>query len=311
MENASKALLMAGGVMLTMLVVSLLMYGWNLFSEYQAELDRIKEVENVAKFNQQFTNYERNDVQGYELLSLVNKVIDYNQRHSEDGTSTGSAAGNDGSYESVDIKIKMGSDLSNLRGTIYVPTKPALSTTKRSISDSNFSIPKSLNNIETLFKENIEYSITTTKNDTNFETQVVNVIKSIEGNTQFGGTTGIQNLVKNMGTIFQGPIISYNGIPKDESDNTPTINYKDEAKSWYDMNYIISRYKTLTGVAIPGATDTAKINNIRDDDNIIKVLQYYEYSQFKKALFNCTNVKYDDNSSRVISMDFEFTGDIE
>ena len=125
MENASKALLMAGGVMLTILVISVFLYVWTSFSEYQANLDRIKEVEELAKFNSQFTNYQRDDVQGYELLSLVNKVIDYNQRFSSAfGTS---AAGNSAQYMPIKITIKLdenNSDYTNrnkFTGAIEVP----------------------------------------------------------------------------------------------------------------------------------------------------------------------------------------------
>ena len=105
MENASKALLIAGGVMLTMLVVSLLLYAWTSVSEYQANLDKIKEVEELAEFNSQFTNYQRDDVQGYELLSLVNKVIDYNQRFSEEFDDDDTAAGNSAQYRPITVKI--------------------------------------------------------------------------------------------------------------------------------------------------------------------------------------------------------------
>ena len=80
MENASKALIMAGGMLLAILIISLLVYAWSLFSKYQASKDSLADIEDTAKFNEQFANYDRDDVQGYELLSLVNKVIDYNNR---------------------------------------------------------------------------------------------------------------------------------------------------------------------------------------------------------------------------------------
>ena len=36
----------------------------------------------MSEFNQQFVQYSRNDLQGVELVSLVNKVVDYNRRTS-------------------------------------------------------------------------------------------------------------------------------------------------------------------------------------------------------------------------------------
>jgi len=288
MENASKALVIAGSVMFTMLIVTVMMYGWNTMSEYQAEMERIKEIEKVAIFNQQFTNYQREDLLGYEVLSLVNKVIDYNQRHSSAGESTGSAAGNDSSYKPITIKIAMGSNLSNLRGTIE----------KYSTSNSDdiyalSAIPKEeifdASKYGVLFEEDAVYTVSEAKMSNDFQTKVLDVIKNIEQFDKgiFGGPTGIQNLVKNIGTIYSGPVINYNGKPE------PT-----EASFWYDMNYIVSRYKTLTGIAITGASDKDKIDKIRDDDNIKKVLKYHEYSQFKKGIFKCTGINYDDGETR-------------
>ena len=83
MENASKALLIAGGVLLAILVFSLLLFARNNLSDYYASQEEFKDIQDVTKFNKQFTNYERTDVKGYELISLINSVIDYNDRKSE------------------------------------------------------------------------------------------------------------------------------------------------------------------------------------------------------------------------------------
>ena len=51
MENASKALIMAGGMLLAILIISLLVYAWSLFSKYQASKDSLADIEDTAKFN--------------------------------------------------------------------------------------------------------------------------------------------------------------------------------------------------------------------------------------------------------------------
>lgn len=105
MENASKALIMAGGMMLAILIVGLLLYAWGLFSEYQSSQDSLADIEDTAKFNEQFSNYDRDNVRGYELLSLVNKVIDYNYRK-----SNATDAKNDEKFTPITLKINLGSD---------------------------------------------------------------------------------------------------------------------------------------------------------------------------------------------------------
>lgn len=102
MENASKALIIAGGMLLAILLISLFIYAWSLISKYQSSQDSLKEIEDTAKFNEQFTAYDRNDVQGYELVSLINKTLDYNYRLSNEP-----GAKNDVQYKPITININL------------------------------------------------------------------------------------------------------------------------------------------------------------------------------------------------------------
>ena len=74
MENASKALLMAAGVLITILIISLILFARNRVADFYNSDDAIDDTSDVTKFNLQFTNYERNDVKGVELISLSNKI---------------------------------------------------------------------------------------------------------------------------------------------------------------------------------------------------------------------------------------------
>ena len=82
MENASKALIMAGGVLISMLVIGLVVFFFNNLSDLQNIELSAEEVEKVAEFNKQYDVYARN-VYGSELLSLANKVDDYNKREAD------------------------------------------------------------------------------------------------------------------------------------------------------------------------------------------------------------------------------------
>lgn len=82
MENASKALVMAGGILIAILVVGSLLLMFNQLSYYQRSNSDITKNSQLSEFNQQFVQYSRNDLQGVELVSLVNKVVDYNRRTS-------------------------------------------------------------------------------------------------------------------------------------------------------------------------------------------------------------------------------------
>ena len=80
MENASKALLMAGSIFLSLLVIALLITMYqNLIQveqvEYQGEL-----TEQIAEYNKQYEVYQRDNLYGSDILSLANKIMDYNAR---------------------------------------------------------------------------------------------------------------------------------------------------------------------------------------------------------------------------------------
>ena len=82
MENASKALIMAGGVLISLLVIGLLVFFYNSLSSLQGTKQTVAEEQTVVEWNKQYTVYER-DVYGSELLSLANKTVDYNKREAD------------------------------------------------------------------------------------------------------------------------------------------------------------------------------------------------------------------------------------
>lgn len=96
MENATKALLMAGGLLISILVVGLLVIGYRSISDYQQSASNIKKDQQLSSFNQNFTQYVRDDLVGTDVISLVNKIADYNKK-------TGGAGEIDYSYK---ISIK-------------------------------------------------------------------------------------------------------------------------------------------------------------------------------------------------------------
>lgn len=82
MENASKALIIAGSVLVSLMIIALLVFFFNNISELQSINQNDDELKAISEFNKQYDVYER-DIYGSELLSLVNKILDYNKRESE------------------------------------------------------------------------------------------------------------------------------------------------------------------------------------------------------------------------------------
>ena len=84
MENASKALIIAGSVLISLLVISLLVFGYTNLKKYMEANQTVEASEQVSEFNKQYDVYYRNNIYGSELLSLTNKIVDYNKKYRED-----------------------------------------------------------------------------------------------------------------------------------------------------------------------------------------------------------------------------------
>jgi len=80
MENASKALLMAAGVLMGILVLSLIVYIYATFSDStQKSMEQIKLNETVA-FNSKYLAYDgREDLTCYDILNIANMAIKDNE----------------------------------------------------------------------------------------------------------------------------------------------------------------------------------------------------------------------------------------
>lgn len=82
MENASKALIMAGSVLVALIIISLLVVFFNNIKNLQQTEVTGEQVEQATEFNKPYVAYDR-EVYGSELLSIANKIEDYNKRESE------------------------------------------------------------------------------------------------------------------------------------------------------------------------------------------------------------------------------------
>ncbi len=79
MENASKAIIIAGGILIALVLISLLVMLFNNIGDvYSAEGQALSEKQ-LQEYNKKFNNYNRS-LYGSELLSLANLVEEYNQK---------------------------------------------------------------------------------------------------------------------------------------------------------------------------------------------------------------------------------------
>ena len=130
-----------------------------------------------------------------------------------------------------------------------------------------------------------KYEFKLEQSTTNRFYDVINVkISNIESN--YGGKASLNNLAAGISNLF------LSGSPSEED--------KHKAENLYKKN---------TGKEV----SFINLKNDMDSDRGIytDICTYYEYIQFKRAHFNCTDSKYNERTGRIIDLDFEFNGKIE
>lgn len=247
MENASKALIIAGSVLIALLIIGALVLMFSNLTSYQkTNTETAREVQ-IVEFNNQYENYNRQDVRGSELYSLLNKVIDYNRRESTEGTGW-SDKGQTVSYEQMTIIFKI--DVSKLTAD---------------------------NQANKLFTKANGNTYTINRNSNTFENAIKDEVDRIEKKY---GQDSLTNLTTGMTGIF---IDSNNTIQQEQA---------------------VSKFNSASKkIKITKWDDIKAGSTIRND-----IYKYYEYIQFKRAYFKCTNTKYNKQTARIIQMEFEFTG---
>lgn len=81
MENASRALLIAGGVLIAVLTIALLVRSFTSISIFQkAQLSEEEQAQLIA-FNEQYTKYLGQYVYGTEVITVINKSFNNKSHH--------------------------------------------------------------------------------------------------------------------------------------------------------------------------------------------------------------------------------------
>ena len=150
MENASKALIMAGSVLIALMIIGALLLMFNNLSNYQEVGTQNTREAQVVEFNNQYETYNRKDVRGSDLYSLLNKVVDYNRRKSTEGTGK-----DDGQYLAYE-PIKITFDLDGKKDLFYAPTSSERDTYTHLITMQGYEQSSTRNEFET----NIRSSVT-------------------------------------------------------------------------------------------------------------------------------------------------------
>ena len=249
MENVTKALLIAAGILFAVLILSLLaMFGGQL-SGYYAEQHNSKIIEQDAKFNAQFENYNGQTIRGNEIISIMNKVVNYN-------TSIADMEKYDKVILSIDLKGYQNRANDNFK-----------------YSDSDTSI----------FQGKVSANIlkNTATSDVNIR-DVANISADLINELASAGISNISDAqLQALSADIQNIAIDSNAA----------------------QSLQITRNQKLQNIL---GKNKANSLNVSQMNTLIAVTKkYYQYTQFKRAMFKCTGVQHNTSQNgRVIGMTF-------
>ena len=95
MENASKALIIAAGMLIAMMILGLIVLMFNSTQDYQKAEEQLQTEQQLQEFNKQYEAFNKQKLSGSEILSLANKMLDYDDRKKSQG------------YEELELTVNM------------------------------------------------------------------------------------------------------------------------------------------------------------------------------------------------------------
>lgn len=97
MENATKALEMAASVLIGVLILAALVFGYSQIAEQKKIEQKNEKAKQLSDYNINFESYAKDKVYGSELLSLANEIINYNTRKATEESG----------YQKIELEVTM------------------------------------------------------------------------------------------------------------------------------------------------------------------------------------------------------------
>lgn len=81
MENATKALLIAGGVLIALIIITMFILMFNRISNIQKEQEEQTKIDQLTAFNAEFEAYNKKLMFGADVITLINKAAENNKQY--------------------------------------------------------------------------------------------------------------------------------------------------------------------------------------------------------------------------------------
>lgn len=273
MENSAKAIIIAGGMFILIMVITLLViFGRSLSSYMQGQHDK-EMVKQITEFNNKFANYQGTELRGNELISVLNRVIDYNALE----------AGEYG-YDPVLVEIDL------------VDRNALDSVIKFNSTDENFLFKKNASKIKNS-KDSDDELKTISQKGTTILSKYSDKEKYPDNYIPRLTDTKLQKLSAEISNIAQ------------KQDNSSWLDGYDRKEVYNSTR--AKKLTNILGYQVSAeGTEKCKINVDGIEKDIIPAVkkatcEYYQYTQFKRIMFKCTLIEYSQDTGRINKMSFE------
>lgn len=282
MEDASKALLIAAGFFFVLLIISLMVVVHGEISEYYENKHNLAVAEQVQEFNSKFNNYNRNNIRGSDLISLMNRVIDYNASE---------AYHQDKNYGRIRVTITLGG--AEIREQFKPPNYETLQN--KYLNNATITNTSGGGNNWANDRQLTEITNTSTEMCSEFQTMCDEFNLDLKNITD----TKLQLLASKAEYIIV-----------DESNKGTTNIYNRFKRADILEDVLGIKVGTTSDCEIIIDNETGITKNENNGEEIINKIkeitsQYYQYMYFKRAYFDCTEMLYDPDTSRVVEMNFK------
>lgn len=275
MENAAKALEIAAGVLIGVLLMALIVYFFKSAGEWPQQEEDMASVEQVAKFNLEYEVYNKKGMYGVDVISCLNKAIDNNDKYLGDQSKLGFLTeGRHPKEYVIDVFVKINVNTKNRQ-----TNNPSLeeSIEVRYINDSKKEI-KNMGGLNDPKLSNIKMS------------QVFKDIQYDPSYTKFSSDDFIENAISTTNFIDLGSTDSdgyYSLLKEDKSDYNKT-----------------SGIYPLLGFA----SKNMKITVRNTDSNSLNIWSSCTWTtalyNLKTKRFKCDELKYNEKTGRINAIYF-------
>lgn len=83
MENATKALLIAGGVLIAIIIITMFLLMFNNLANIKKEQEDQTKLEQLTAFNNEFEAYNKKVMYGVDVITLINKATENNKKYAD------------------------------------------------------------------------------------------------------------------------------------------------------------------------------------------------------------------------------------